>query len=173
MQYLTAGLLIIPQLSIMSTGKSAMPAIECLGIDRRGAPDTEWVVISMTEVVAALIWKKDTFMICQRPAHKARGLLWEFVGGKVEPGETKQQALIRECREELAVTLDVGDMFMEVTHEYPDLTVHLTLFHAAIREGVPQKLEHNDIQWITVGEIDRYAFCPADETILEKLRRDY
>ena len=150
-----------------------MPAIECLGVDRRGASDTEWVVISMTEVVAALIWKKDTFMICQRPAHKARGLLWEFVGGKVEPGETKQQALIRECREELAVTLDVGDVFMEVTHEYPDLTVHLTLFHAAIREGVPQKLEHNDIQWITVGEIDRYAFCPADETILEKLRREY
>lgn len=62
---------------------------------------------------------------------------------------------------------------MEVTHEYPDLTVHLTLFHASIREGVPQKLEHNDIQWITVGEIDRYAFCPADKTILEKLRREY
>lgn len=59
----------------------------------------------MTEVVAALIWDKDKFMICQRPAHKARGLLWEFVGGKVEPGETKEQALIRECQEELAVTL--------------------------------------------------------------------
>jgi 8-oxo-dGTP diphosphatase len=58
----------------------------------------------MMEVVAALIWQGDKFMICQRPAHKARGLLWEFVGGKVEPGETKEQALIRECREELAVT---------------------------------------------------------------------
>ena len=63
----------------------------------------------MTEVVAALIWDQDKFMICQRPAHKARGLLWEFVGGKVEPGETKEQALIRECQEELAVTLNVGD----------------------------------------------------------------
>lgn len=60
----------------------------------------------MTEVVAALIWDEDKFMICQRPAHKARGLLWEFVGGKVEPGETKEQALIRECQEELAVTLE-------------------------------------------------------------------
>ena len=91
----------------------------------------------MTEVVAALIWDKDKFMICQRPAHKARGLLWEFVGGKVEPGdETKKQALIRERQEELAITLDVGEVFMDVTHEYPDLTVHLTLFHAAIREGV-------------------------------------
>ena len=127
----------------------------------------------MTEVVAALIWDKDKFMICQRPAHKTRGLLWEFVGGKVEPGETKRQALVRECREELAVTLDVGDAFMDVTHEYPDLTVHLTLFHAVIREGAPQKLEHNDIRWITVGEIGRYAFCPADETILDKLRSEY
>lgn len=124
----------------------------------------------MTEVVAALIWDKNKFMICQRPAHKARGLLWEFVGGKVEPGETKQQALIRECREELAITLDVGEVFMEVTHEYPDLTVHLTLFRAVIQEGVPQKLEHNDIRWITVDEIDQYAFCPADETILERLK---
>ena len=127
----------------------------------------------MAEVVAALIWDKDKFMICQRPAHKARGLLWEFVGGKVETGETKQQALVRECQEELAVTVDVGVVFMDVTHEYSDLTAHLTLFHAAIREGVPQKLEHNDIRWITVGEIDQYDFCPADETILDRLRKEY
>ncbi len=124
----------------------------------------------MTEVVAALIWKGNQFMICQRPAHKARGLLWEFVGGKVEPGETKEQALVRECREELAVTVQVGDVFMEVTHEYPDLTIHLTLFHASIQEGAPQLLEHNDIRWITVEEIDQYFFCPADEVILERLK---
>lgn len=107
----------------------------------------------MVEVVAALIWDKDKFMICQRPAHKARGLLWEFVGGKVEPGETKEQALIRECREELAVTLSVGDIFMDVVHEYPDIDVHLTLFNATIAEGVSQMLEHNDIKWITPAEI--------------------
>ncbi|CCX38322.1 mutator mutT protein [Clostridium sp. CAG:1013] len=124
----------------------------------------------MIEVVAALIWKGNQFMICQRPAHKARGLLWEFVGGKVEPGETKEQALVRECREELAVTVQVGKVFMEVTHEYPDLTVHLTLFHASIQEGAPQLLEHNDIRWITVEEIDQYSFCPADEVILERLK---
>ena len=93
----------------------------------------------MTEVVAALIWDRDQFMICQRPAHKARGLLWEFVGGKVEPGETKEQALIRECQEELAITLDIGEVFMDVTHEYPDLSVLLTLFHATIEVGIPQK----------------------------------
>lgn len=124
----------------------------------------------MTEVVAALIWDRNKFMICQRPAQKARGLLWEFVGGKVEPGETKEQALIRECREELAVTLRVGEVFMDVVHEYPDLTVHLTLFHAAIATGTPQMLEHNDIRWITVDEIDRYEFCPADDEILKKLK---
>lgn len=123
----------------------------------------------MTEVVAALIWDKDKFMICQRPTHKARGLLWEFVGGKVEPGETKEQALIRECQEELAVTLSIGDAFMDVVHEYPDLTVHLTLFNAAILEGIPKKLEHNDIKWITPSEISNYEFCPADEEILDRL----
>ena len=123
----------------------------------------------MTEVVAALIWQGDKFMICQRPAHKARGLLWEFVGGKVEQGETKEQALIRECQEELAVTLSVGDIFMDVVHEYPDLTVHLTLFNATIAYGEPQKLEHNDIQWIKTSEISNYEFCPADDEILNRL----
>lgn len=124
----------------------------------------------MTEVVAALIWDGDRFMACQRPPHKARGLLWEFVGGKVEPGETKKEALIRECREELAVELSVGEVFMDVVHEYPDLTVHLTLFNASIASGEPEKLEHYDIRWLTVDEIDDYAFCPADDEILKRLK---
>ena len=124
----------------------------------------------MTEVVAALIWDENRFLACQRPAHKARGLLWEFVGGKVEPGETREQALIRECQEELAVTVAVQDVFMEVDHVYPDLTVHLTLFNASIAEGVPQKREHNDLRRITVEEIDQYEFCPADEEILRSLK---
>lgn len=125
----------------------------------------------MTEVVAALIREGEKFMICQRPAHKARGRLWEFVGGKVEPGETKEQALIRECQEELAVTLTVGDVFMDVVHEYPDITVHLTLYNAAIAKGIPQMLEHNDIRWITPSEIPHYEFCPADEEILREIKR--
>ena len=127
----------------------------------------------MTEVVAALIWKNNKFMICQRPAYKARGLLWEFVGGKLESGETKEQALVRECQEELAVTLSVGDVFMEVVHEYPDITVHLTLFNATIAEGEPQKLEHNDIKWITLSEITNYEFCPADEELLDRIIEKY
>ena len=124
----------------------------------------------MTEVVAALIWEKDRFMICQRPPEKARGLLWEFVGGKVEPGETKPQALVRECREELGVEIAVGDVFMEVVHAYPDLTVHLTLFYAVVVHGTPQKLEHADIRWITPAETGAFAFCPADEEILAAIR---
>lgn len=127
----------------------------------------------MTEVVAALIWNGNRFMICQRPTDKPCASLWEFVGGKVEPGETREQALVRECQEELAITIEVGERFMEVTHEYPDVTVHLTLFHAAIVEGVPQMLEHQDIQWIAVDEISNYDFCPADVEILERLKKEY
>ena len=127
----------------------------------------------MTEVVAALIWRDEKFMICQRPAHKARGLLWEFVGGKIEDGETKEEALVRECREELGISLSVGDAFMQVEHEYPDLTVRLTIFHAFIAGGEPQKLEHNDIRWITPQEIPNYDFCPADVEILQKITQDF
>ena len=121
----------------------------------------------MVEVVAALIWNKDKFLICQRPANKARALLWEFVGGKVEKDETKEQALIRECKEELNITVKPKDVFMEVVHEYSDITVHLTLFNAEIVEGFPQKLEHNDIKWITPAEIPDYDFCLANSEILE------
>ena len=127
----------------------------------------------MTEVVAALIRDGDRFMICQRPANKKRALLWEFVGGKVEPGETREAALIRECMEELAVTVAPQDIFMDVIHEYPDITVHLTLFNAVITAGVPQKLEHNDIKFITVDEIPQYEFCPADVGILEKIKESF
>ena len=126
----------------------------------------------MTQVVAALIRDGERFMIFQRPAHKTRGLLWEFVGGKVEPGESKEEALRRECREELGVEIAVGDVFMEVVHAYPDLTVELTLFHANIISGTPQKLEHADIRTITPDEIDEYDFCPADEEILQKIREE-
>lgn len=125
----------------------------------------------MTEVVAALIREGDRFLICQRPAHKARGLLWEFVGGKIEPGETGEAALVRECREELDIVVEVEDVFMEVTHVYPDLTVHLTLYFAAIASGTPTLLEHNALAWITPEEIDRYDFCPADVEILTEIKK--
>lgn len=126
----------------------------------------------MTQVVAALIWDGSRFMICQRPAHKARGLLWEFVGGKVEPGETKPQALIRECREELGITVSPHALFMELDHVYSDLTIHLSLYHCSIAAGIPQLLEHNDLRWITPSEIPQYDFCPADAEILERIQAE-
>ena len=123
----------------------------------------------LTEVVAALIWRGERFLICQRPAHKGNALLWEFVGGKVEPGETLEDALVRECREELDITVSVGEPFMEATHQYPDIHVHLTLFHATIAEGEPRMLEHNDLRWITPAEIPDFDFCPADVDILQHI----
>ena len=125
----------------------------------------------MTDVVAALIWDNDRFLACQRPANKARALLWEFVGGKTEPGESWEEALIRECREELSVTVKPLDIFMDVIHEYPDLSVHLILFNAIITGGKIQLLEHNDAKWITPAEIPNFAFCPADKEILEAIMK--
>lgn len=127
----------------------------------------------MTQVVAALIRRGEGFMIFQRPETKTRAFQWEFVGGKVEPGETLEDALVRECREEIGVTVRVGDIFMEVDHEYPDITIHLTLFNAEIEDGIPQRLEHNDIRCITPAEIPDYEFCPADDEILKKIISEF
>jgi 8-oxo-dGTP diphosphatase len=127
----------------------------------------------MTDVVAALIWEGDRFMICQRPAHKARGLLWEFVGGKTEPGEAMADALVRECQEELDITVSVGDIFTQVIHEYPDILIRLTLFHCTIAEGTPKLLEHKDLKWIHSSEIPDFDFCPADKDILALIQKTY
>ena len=124
---------------------------------------------TITEVAAALIWDGDRFLICQRPKDKARGLLWEFVGGKVEAGETAEQALIRECKEELNVTVEPEGIFMETVHHYPDISVQLILFNAHIAEVTPMLLEHEDMKWIKPEDIPGYDFCPADEIILNKI----
>lgn len=126
----------------------------------------------VTEVVAALIWRGEKFLICQRPEKKARGLLWEFVGGKVENGESREDALRRECREELALKVEPTEVYAEVLHEYPDITVRLTLF-CATAEGEPTLLEHRDLRWITPAEIPQYDFCPADREILLWMRYEY
>ena len=124
----------------------------------------------MVEVVAGLIWKDGKFMICQRPENKARALLWEFVGGKVEKGESREDALVRECKEELDVTVKPLDVFCTVDHVYPDITIRLVLFNAEILSGEPKLLEHADLKWISADDIDNYAFCPADKEILEKIK---
>ena len=123
----------------------------------------------MIEVVAALIRNNGKFMICQRPENKSRALLWEFPGGKVEAGETKEAALARECREELDIELSVGAVFAESTFVYPDISVHLTLLEAKIVSGEPKLLEHKDIRWITPEEAHLFEFSPADVPFVEKL----
>lgn len=127
----------------------------------------------MTEVVAALIWDQDRFLICQRPGHKARGLLWEFVGGKVESMESKEAALVRECREELGILVEVHDVFMEVIHEYPDISIRLTLYHCRIASGTPQLLEHKALAWISPAQIPEFEFCPADREILKRIMESF
>lgn len=126
----------------------------------------------IVQVAAALIWDKDRFMICQRPENKTRAFQWEFVGGKAEEGESREEALIRECKEELDISVNVEDIFMEVDHQYPDIFIHLTLFNCTIAEGKPVLLEHNDMKWITPEEIPLYNFCPADKDILEKIIKE-
>ena len=129
--------------------------------------------MNITDVVAALIWDGSRFMICQRPANKSRALLWEFVGGKTEAGETLEDALIRECREELDITVSVGDIFTQVIHEYPDIHIRLTLFNCTIADGTPKLLEHNDLKWILPSEIPNFDFCPADKDILSLIQSKY
>ena len=124
----------------------------------------------MVEVVAGLIWNGNKFMICQRPKDKARALLWEFVGGKIEPNESGEDALVRECKEELDIVVKPLDVFCDVVHVYPDITVHLTLYNAEILSGEPVLIEHNDLKWITPDDIDSYEFCPADVEILERIK---
>ena len=123
-----------------------------------------------TEVVAALIVKDGRYLICRRPYGKARGGLWEFVGGKVEKGETKQQALKRECMEELAAQIDVGEEFCSVTHVYPDLTVHLTVFYATLLQQ-PHMLEHMDMKWILRSQTDDFVFLSRRQSNFGKNQR--
>ncbi len=123
----------------------------------------------MLEVVAAMIRDGEKFLVCQRPAGKNCAFGWEFPGGKIEAGETKAEALVRECREELAVALEVTRELADVVHDYGSFSIHLTLLEAAVREGVPAALEHNAIRWISEEELEGYSFCPADEKLLKKL----
>lgn len=123
----------------------------------------------MLDVVAALAVTGERFMVCQRPEHKDRGFLWEFPGGKVEPGETGAQAIIRECREEMGIAVEPHGEFMQVIHEYAEVTIRLTVYIVRIVHGVPQRLEHRDIRFISAKEARDYAFCPADEAIVKAI----
>lgn len=121
-------------------------------------------------VVGAFLQKGKEILICRRPKNKAQPLLWEFAGGKVEAGETKQTALVRECKEELDVLIEVDKELCSVSYDYPEVTVNLTVFFARLLKGEPKCLEHEEIRWITVDQIDNFEFCPADVEIIEKIK---
>ncbi|MBQ3849717.1 MAG: D-serine ammonia-lyase [Clostridia bacterium] len=135
--------------------------------------DKQLYMPEIVEVAAALISREGKFMVCRRPQNKARGGLWEFVGGKLEEGESAAEALIRECREELDIEISVGDVFTDVIHRYSDITIHLTVMRARIAEGEPKLLEHTQIAWITPDEMEAYDFCPADTEVLMHIKNEF
>ena len=126
----------------------------------------------MLEVTAAIIRKDNRILICQRPANKSCGLLWEFPGGKIEPGETGEQCIIRECQEELGVTLQVHKEVIDVVCEYPDRAVHLHFYLCDIVAGALEKKEHAAFRWISRKETSQFEFCPADAKMLSLVDMD-
>lgn len=120
----------------------------------------------MIEVTAAIIQQNDKVLICQRPANKNCGLLWEFPGGKKETGETGEQCIVRECQEELGILINVQRELTDITYHYSDRTVHLHFYICSIANGIPIKKEHNDLLWTTPMDFTKYDFCPADMSVL-------
>lgn len=124
------------------------------------------------EVTAAIIKDRDAILICRRPAGKQHPLLWEFPGGKMEPGETPEQCVVRECREELDITLEVLAPFATVTRREKGEEVRIQFFLCALRQGKPKAMEHQDMQWIRPAQWREFSFCPADEEMVKKLERE-
>lgn len=121
-------------------------------------------------VVAALFTRGDTVLVQQRPPGKSRGLLWEFPGGKVEAGEADEEALARECVEELGVRVDVGGKLWEVEHAYADLTVTLVLYRAEMApDALPQPHDAHQLAWVERSKLPALDFCEADIPLLPRL----
>jgi 8-oxo-dGTP diphosphatase len=122
------------------------------------------------EVSAALIFRSGEVLITQRHANAHLGGLWEFPGGKREAGETFEECLAREIREELGVEISVGELFEEITHTYPEKTVCLKFFVSKLIRGEPQMLGCAEFKWIEKTELADYEFPAADAQLLSKLR---
>ncbi len=127
----------------------------------------------MIEVAAVILENQQKkVLIGRRRAGGSCSGLWEFPGGKVEPGETLEQCAVRECREELGVTVRLRDIFDKAVHAYPDRTVALTFFRGEIAEGQPKTTVHHEICWADKKMLTGYEFCPADRDILKKLEQE-
>jgi mutator protein MutT len=122
------------------------------------------------EVSAALIFRDGKLVITQRHAKAHLGGLWEFPGGKRESGESFEQCLVREIREELGVEISVGGLFEEIFHDYPEKSVHLKFFLCQILSGEPQPLDCAAVKWINRSGLPAHAFPAADAALLKQLQ---
>lgn len=122
------------------------------------------------QVVAALIFRGDAVLVQQRPPGKRHALLWEFPGGKVEPGESEQAALARECREELGVEIAVGQLEERICHAYPDFDIALSLYRAEICRGEVQRLEAAEVRFVALRELSQLPFTEADRPFVQRLQ---
>jgi 8-oxo-dGTP diphosphatase len=122
------------------------------------------------EVSAALIFRAGKLLITQRHAKSHLGGLWEFPGGKREPGESFEQCLVREIREELGLEISAGKLFEEIRHDYPEKSVHLKFFICELLSGEPQPLDCAAVKWIKKTELTAHEFPAADAQLLKKLK---
>ena len=123
----------------------------------------------MIDVSAAFIRNGSKILICRRGEGKNCSGMWEFPGGKREKDETGEQALERECMEELGITVSAGGLLADTVYEYPDRTIHLSLYEAVITDGSPACLEHSEILWVEADDLKNYDFCPADRLLIREL----
>lgn len=122
------------------------------------------------EVTAAIIRnRQNEILICQRPIQKNCAILWEFPGGKLEPGESLEECLIRECLEELSITIAIESKFAETNTDHPKGTIHIHFFTCTIQSGAVNANEHNDYKWVHSEELKEYEFYPADKIIADRI----
>ena len=126
--------------------------------------------MALIRVAAAIIRRKQKLLITQRRSDSHLGGLWEFPGGKVEEGESLEQALVREIAEEIGVTIRVGREFFQVEHHYPTRSVRLHFFECTIAAGEPQVIEVAAMRWVGTEELDDFKFPEADRELIERLR---
>lgn len=126
----------------------------------------------LIHVTAAIIREGNRILICQRGAGGSCAYLWEFPGGKIEPGESPEECLIRECREELGVDIAIRSQYDDVTYDYPERSIRLTFFNVEIISGSIDPRVHLEMRWINAHEFEGFNFCPADVGIARKLAQE-